>query len=493
MAGKAIFRISKLKSFVAIAGAERHNYRLRSTPNADSQRRQDNFTFMGDAERPLLDLARERIGEQKIRKNALLAIEVFISASPEYFRPDAPERAGYWEQEKFATWLAANATFLEQEFGSRRILRAECHLDESTPHIHAVIVPLTDQGKLSYRQLYGGKRTQLSELQDRAWLAVADLGIERGRKGSQAQHQTVQSWYAEIQQPLGPELDAETVRVKLLDRVRLERENGQLKQQAAALSQTLEKRNQEKQALLQQSTLMQKQLQIAQAQIATWQERYGDLLLQKEDDLPRFEPPIAMSENWDKVRADLVALQLPGKLIDALHEQRLLYADNADDLVFLQRDFQTQAITGAYVHRQKGVSEMVLGSEPSLGRFYWLRGGKAIDRVQRVVVGQTPLDALAIGLMKAEPKVRTMYLSADGALPIEYLRSFSAKQIRMAFNQDAMGQQLAAQARVELPDVKHIHPEQANWVQSLQVVRRRELQQRLRSGSGKEKSAIEMN
>jgi hypothetical protein len=36
----------------------------------------------------------------------------------------------------------------------------------------------------------------------------------------------------------------------------------------------------------------------------------------------------------------------------------------------LQQDFQTQAITGAYVQRQKGISEMALGSEPRLGRFY---------------------------------------------------------------------------------------------------------------------------
>jgi hypothetical protein len=59
-----------------------------------------------------------------------------------------------------------------------------------------------------------------------------------------------------------------------------------------------------------------------------------------------------------------------------MHEQGLLYADDEGNLVFLPRDFQTQAATGAYVQREEGVSEMVLGSEPSLGWFYWLRGGK---------------------------------------------------------------------------------------------------------------------
>jgi hypothetical protein len=59
-----------------------------------------------------------------------------------------------------------------------------------------------------------------------------------------------------------------------------------------------------------------------------------------------------------------------------MHEQGLRYADDEGNLVFLPRDFQTQAATGAYVQREEGVIEMVLGSEPSLGWFYWLRGGK---------------------------------------------------------------------------------------------------------------------
>jgi Plasmid recombination enzyme len=562
MAGKAIFRISKLKSFVAIAGAERHNRRTRSTPNADPDRRQDNFTFMGDADRPLVELARERIGAQKIRKNALLAIEVFISASPTYFRPEALERAGYWDKEKFEAWLAANAVFLEQEFGSQRILRADCHLDESTPHIHAIVVPLTVEGKLSYRQLYGGKRTELSALQDRAWLAVADLGIERGQKGSQAQHQTVQAWYAEIQQPLGADLDAETVRVQLADRARMARENQQLRDQAAALAQTLEKRNQEKQELLQQNQLMQGQLLTSHAQAIEWREKYGQLvdplrsvsleqvaaalclesddksrpswrhqghqiringsqfydwdetqmkggggaidlvmhvlrsdfktavawladrfgetavqlagryhaqIVAQEAEKPGFAALDAAPEQWPVVRADFVSQQLPGALLDQLHEQGLLYADTEGAAIFLQRDLVTRSVTGAYRVSGDGFSGTLLGSDRAKGRFYWLRGGAATDVVQQVVVGQTPIDVLALGLRSPMPKVRTMYLSADGVLPLVYLRGFAAKRVRVAMNRDALGERLAQEAREGLPQVKQMQPEGLDWVESLRV------------------------
>jgi hypothetical protein len=572
MSGKAIFRISKLKSFGAIAGAEHHNRRTRTTLNADPDREQDNFVFMGEVDRPLEELARERIGGQTIRKNAVLAIDVFISASPEYFRPEEPDRAGYWEGEKFEAWLAANEAFLKREFGERNILRAECHLDESTPHIHAVVVPLTKKGKLSYRQLYGGKRTELSELQDRAWEAVADLGIERGLKGSQAQHREVQDWYAEMQRPLEPDLDMETVRVQLADRTRLVQENEQLKQQAAAIAQTLEKRNQEKQSLLQQNLLMQEQLKASREETMQWREKYGQLvdplrsvslekvvealclesdhqarptwrheghqiringtqfydwhetqmrggggaidlvmhvnqadfksavawlhdrfgeavvkkagsehaeMMAQERGRPRFEPPTPAPEHWAEVRSYFVSQQLPGGLIDALHDQGLLYADEERNAVFLQRDFVTKEVTGAYRQSGDQFSGTVLGSDRGRGRFYWLRGGEAEDRVQQVVVGQTPMDVLAIGVMLPEPTVKTMYLSADGLLPTEYLQTFSHERVRVGLNRDEMGWHLAQQAREELPQVRQVQPSEADWVESLQRERQAEIQRQL--------------
>jgi hypothetical protein len=563
MAGKAIFRMSKLKSFAAIAGAEHHNRRTRTTLNADPDRLDANFVFLGDADRPLVELAQERIGDQKIRKNAVLAIDVFVSASPEYFRPEAPEQAGEWQGDRVTAWLEANEIFLAQEFGVGRILRAECHLDESTPHIHAVVVPLTATGKLSYRQLYGGSRTQLSALQDRAWAAVADLGIERGMKGSQATHQAVQEWYAEMLQPLGADLDAETVRVQLADRAHVAREYQQLKQQAAMLAQTLTERDQEKATLLAQTRSLEAQLKTSQEASATWKEKYGalvdpmrslplesvaaalclelvaaswrheghqiringtqfydwnetqmkggggaiDLVMHvlrsdfksavawladqfgvvaaqiagreyveataQQVECPEFMPPIASSPAWPKMRADLVVQQLPGALLDQLHEQGLLYAGEEGNAIFLQRDLVTRSVTGAYRLSGDGFSGTMLGSDRAKGRFYWLRGGAATDAVQQVVVGQTPIDVLALGLMEPMPKVRTMYLSADGVLPLEYLRGFAAKRVRVAMNRDALGEGLVEQARAELPQVKQMQPEGVDWVESLQMGRAR--------------------
>jgi hypothetical protein len=363
-------------------------------------------------------------------------------------------------------------------------------------------------------------------------------------------------------------LDAETVRVQLADRARMARENQQLRNQAAALAQTLEKRNQEKQELLQQNQLLQGQLLTAHEQAIAWREKYAQLvdplrsvsleqvaaaLCLESDDKPRptwrhqghqiringsqfydwdesqmkagggaidlvmhvlrsdfktavawladrfgetavqvagsyhaqmvaeaaespgFVAPDAATEQWPSIRADFVSQQLPGALIDQLHEQGLLYADEAGAVIFLQRDLVTRSVTGAYRVSEDGFSGTLLGSDRAKGRFYWLRGGAATDAVQQVVVGQTPIDVLALGLMEPMPKVRTMYLSANGVLPLGYLRGFVAKRVRVAMNRDALGERLAQEAREGLPQVKQMQPEGVDWVESLQVGRARSI------------------
>jgi hypothetical protein len=141
--------------------------------------------------------------------------------------------------------------------------------------------------------------------------------------------------------------------------------------------------------------------------------------------------------------------------------------------VFLQRDLATKEITGA--NRQSGdrFSGTVLGSDRGKGRFYCLLGGAPTDEIQRVIVGQTPMDAVALGVMEAMPEKRTMYLSADGVLPIEFLQGFSPEQVRVAMNRDELGQRLAEETRKGLPQVRQVMPEEEDWVRTLRAVQGR--------------------
>ncbi|RYY20022.1 MAG: hypothetical protein EOP41_09360, partial [Sphingobacteriaceae bacterium] len=69
------------------------------------------------------------------------------------------------------------------------------HLDEKTPHIHAIVVPLTADGRLSAKELMGNKKN-LSLRQDRYGEAMASFGLIRGVRESKANH-TGEGWYLE--------------------------------------------------------------------------------------------------------------------------------------------------------------------------------------------------------------------------------------------------------------------------------------------------------
>ncbi|MCC3416053.1 MobV family relaxase [Microcoleus sp. PH2017_02_FOX_O_A] len=187
---QAILRVGKLKSIECLRTAARHNSRTTVVPNADKNKTVEILQGQTSPE-AVVELARAKIGSQKVRKDAVIAADILLGASPSYFRPSCPEDYGYWQQKQLVLWTEASTDWLEEHVGSN-ILQTALHLDEATPHIHCLWVPINNEGKLSYRSTeFGGTRSSLSKLQDSYAAAVADLGIERGIKFSPARHQKI--------------------------------------------------------------------------------------------------------------------------------------------------------------------------------------------------------------------------------------------------------------------------------------------------------------
>jgi Plasmid recombination enzyme len=193
----AICRIQKIKSWGTLSRSQGHTLRLVDTPNANPEIK--NLELIGNNTNLGLEtLVREKIGSQKIRSDAVLAVEMLLTASPEYFRPDAPHEGGIYEQQRLNNFVDAVIKWLHKSWGDR-IVQAELHLDEITPHIHAYLVPLDERGKLNCKALFG-TRVKMYELQDSFTAAVAHLGIVRGVKGSVATHEKVRKYYSAVNQ-----------------------------------------------------------------------------------------------------------------------------------------------------------------------------------------------------------------------------------------------------------------------------------------------------
>ncbi len=193
----AICRIQKIKSWGLLTRSEAHTARVEGTPNANPEIK--NLQVVGNSDNfDLGTLVRNKIGSQKIRSNAVLAVEMLLSASAEYFRPNTPYEGGIYDKQRLDNFVEATVRWLDSSW-SDRIIRADLHLDEITPHIHAYLVPLDERGKLNCKALFG-TRTKMYELQDSFALSVAHLGILRGIKGSAATYTKIKKYYAAVNQ-----------------------------------------------------------------------------------------------------------------------------------------------------------------------------------------------------------------------------------------------------------------------------------------------------
>lgn len=90
---------------------------------------------------------------------------------------------------------------MSEKYGEKNIMRFTLHMDETTPHIHAVVVPLTKDGRLSAKEITGGPKG-MEQLQDEYGAKMARFGLERGLKGSPSKHTDISEYYGAINEPL---------------------------------------------------------------------------------------------------------------------------------------------------------------------------------------------------------------------------------------------------------------------------------------------------
>ena len=182
---RVVVRHIKHKTLGTIGAAASHTMRKRPTPNADPSKPAPEV-WVGSSS-PADDV--RAVLPERRRKNAVLALEYVLTASPEFFA-DAP-------QAEWRAYLRDQLAMLQEYYREENVVSAVLHLDEKTPHLAVLIVPLVD-GKLNARSLIG-TREACSIVQDMAGEAGKTFGLERGRRGSKARHQDVKDFYADIE------------------------------------------------------------------------------------------------------------------------------------------------------------------------------------------------------------------------------------------------------------------------------------------------------
>ena len=112
-------------------------------------------------------------------------------------------------------WAVDMYDFMSRKFGEKNIAAFIVHLDETNPHIHCTILPITEQNKFSWKVVMAGKskfefsqrmtnlHNELSEVNKKYSLDRGDSIAETGRK-----HRTMGEYYAQKREELKGQVDS---------------------------------------------------------------------------------------------------------------------------------------------------------------------------------------------------------------------------------------------------------------------------------------------
>lgn len=183
--------IEKVKTLQSLTRKQTHNLREGFVPNADISR-----AFLNEELVPVKDgksfsqTYRDTVKNldyyknHKMPKNSVKAMELMMTYS--HGKDDLPEKFS------IDKWKEENVKWLEKTFGKDNLVSVVLHMDEATPHIHAIVLPVVE-GRMNasyyrnYRQLQDSYAEQMSE-----------VGLRRGKENSIAKHEDIQKFYKDL-------------------------------------------------------------------------------------------------------------------------------------------------------------------------------------------------------------------------------------------------------------------------------------------------------
>ena len=156
-----------------------------------------NYALNAYCKMPLEKAIEERIKEgykstRKIRENTIRYTSHILSSDEKTMKDIFAKGQG-------EEWVKANLAFLKEQYGAENIVRFALHMDETTPHLHAIIIPLTKDGRLSAKEVIGNRK-DLQDKQTKYANYMKPFGIERGVLGSKATHENIQDYRRRINQ-----------------------------------------------------------------------------------------------------------------------------------------------------------------------------------------------------------------------------------------------------------------------------------------------------
>lgn len=121
-------------------------------------------------------------GDIKLRKNSVYALKLYAGFTH-----------GADDNFDLDDWAKANVEWMQKQFGKENVIAATLHMDESTPHIHAVITPIDENGRLNVK-----KFTNIRAIRASYNKAMKPFALENGVKYRKSEAKAIKKFYQNI-------------------------------------------------------------------------------------------------------------------------------------------------------------------------------------------------------------------------------------------------------------------------------------------------------
>lgn len=198
---KVHLNIMKVNNPGQLTVKQAHNNRTNTHEDfshIDPTRTYLNHDLVNHSNADIKDLVFDRINEVSMqvgenirkRKDAVIAYSVYLAYTH-----------GAEEENQFSVeeWEEASVRWLQNYFGEENVVSAMVHLDESSPHIHATVVPITPDLRLCAKDFTGGREAMSALHQSYGReMAKEPFCMELCNQKVKAKHSSIQQYYDEI-------------------------------------------------------------------------------------------------------------------------------------------------------------------------------------------------------------------------------------------------------------------------------------------------------
>lgn len=218
-----ILHMDKFKK-EAVRGIQSHNTREREShtnPDIDYERSSHNYDLYESAAENYAEAIQNRIDDlllvKAVRKDAVHMCGLIVSSDSAFFEKLSPEDTKRFFEESKA--------FLTEFVGAENVISAMVHVDEKTPHIHFLHVPVTPDNRLNANKIY--TRESLKKLQTELPRHLQSRGfdLQRGveqEPGAKKRHLNTREFKQQQEALRSLEKEAQVVSAELEQRQREE-------------------------------------------------------------------------------------------------------------------------------------------------------------------------------------------------------------------------------------------------------------------------------